>query len=131
LTKIVGVSRDIIEHRLHVSPTARTKKQKLHKMSEENVEATKDEVQRLLDAGFIRDVVYPQWLANVTMVRKKKGKWWMCTYFTDRNNCCPKDEFPLVRIDKILDSAMGCEMMVLLDYFSGYPLRHFFRPQNV
>jgi hypothetical protein len=61
----VGVSRDVIEHRLQVCPTARPKKQKLHKMSEEKVEATKTEVQRLLDACFIREVVYPKWLENV------------------------------------------------------------------
>jgi hypothetical protein len=71
----VGVSRDVIEHRLQVSPSARPKKQKLRKMSEEKVEVAKVEVQRLLDAGFIREVTYPQWLANVVMVRKKNGKW--------------------------------------------------------
>jgi hypothetical protein len=70
----VGVSRDVIEHRLQVSPTIRPKKQKLHKMLEEKVEAVKAGVQRLLDAGFIREVIYPQWLANVVMVRKKNGK---------------------------------------------------------
>jgi hypothetical protein len=43
-------------------------------MSEEKVEATKVEVQRLLDVGFIREVTYPQWLANIVMVRKKNGK---------------------------------------------------------
>jgi hypothetical protein len=71
---LVGVSRDVIEHQLQVSPTTRPKKQKLHKMSEEKVEAVKAEVQRLLDAGFIREVVYPEWLANVAMVGKKNGK---------------------------------------------------------
>jgi hypothetical protein len=116
----VGVSRDIVEHRLHVSPTARPKKQKLHKMSEEKVVAAKAEVQRLLDVSFIREVVYTQWLANVVMVRKKNGKWQMCTDFANLNKCCLKDDFPLVRVDKIIDSAVGCEMMSLVDYFSGY-----------
>jgi hypothetical protein len=116
----VGVSRDIVEHRLHVSPTARPKKQKLHKMSEEKVVAAKAEVQRLLDVSFIREVVYTQWLANVVMVRKKNVKWRMCTNFTNLNKCCLKDDFPLVRVDKIIDSAVGCEMMSLVDYFSGY-----------
>jgi hypothetical protein len=44
----------------------------------------------------------------------------MCTDFTDLNKCCPKDDFPLMRIDKTVDSAMGCEMMTLLDCFFGY-----------
>jgi hypothetical protein len=44
-------------------------------MSEEKIEVVKAEVQCLLDAGFIKEVTYPQWLANVVMVRKKNGKW--------------------------------------------------------
>jgi hypothetical protein len=54
------------------------------------------------------------------MVMKKDGKWCMCTDFTDLNKCCPKDDFPLVKIDKFIDSTMGCEMMALLDCFLGY-----------
>jgi hypothetical protein len=70
----VGVSRDVIEHRLQISPSAKPKKQKLHKMADEKIQAEKAEVQRLLDIGFIREVVYPKWLSNVVMVRKKNGK---------------------------------------------------------
>jgi hypothetical protein len=54
------------------------------------------------------------------MVRKKNAKWWICTDFIDLNKCCPKNDFPLTRIDKIIDSTTGCEMMVLLDCFSSY-----------
>jgi hypothetical protein len=115
----VGVNRDVIEHQLQASPM-RPKKQKLHKMSKEKVEATKVEVQRLLDVGFIREVVYPQWLANVVMVSKKNGKSRMCTDFTDLKKSCPKDDFPHVRIGKIVDSTVGCEMMALVNCFSGY-----------
>jgi hypothetical protein len=71
---LMGVSRYVIEHRLQVSPSARPKKQKLCKMEEEKVKVATTEVQRLLDAGFIREVKYPQWLANIIMVRKKNGK---------------------------------------------------------
>jgi hypothetical protein len=54
------------------------------------------------------------------MARKKNGKWRMCIDFTDFNKCCPKDDFPLMRINKIVDSATGCEMMVLLNCVLGY-----------
>jgi hypothetical protein len=117
---LVGVSRDVIEHQLQVSPSARPKKQKLHKMVEEKVKAAKAEVQRLLDVAFIREVKYSLWLANIVMVRKKNGKWWMYTDFTDLNKCCPKYNFPLTRIDQIVDTTTGRETMALLDYFSGY-----------
>jgi hypothetical protein len=43
----------------------------------------------------------------------------MCTYFTDLNKCCPKDDFPLVRIDHIIDSAAGCDIMAMLDCFQA------------
>jgi hypothetical protein len=87
-------------------------------MPEEKVEEVKAEVQRLLDTGFIREVTYPQWLANVVVVCKKNGKWRMCTDFTNFNKNYPKDDFPLARIDRIVDSTIGCEMMALLDCFS-------------
>jgi hypothetical protein len=96
------------------------RKQRLHKMSDIKVTVGKAEVQRLLDAGFIREVHYPSWLVNVVMVKKKNGKWRMCTNFTDLNKCCPKDDFPLTRMDKVVDSAVGCETMALLDCFLGY-----------
>jgi hypothetical protein len=72
---LIEVSRDIIEHKIQVNPVAKPTKQKLRKMSEEKVAAMKAEVQRLLDADFIREVTYPKWLANVVMARKKNGKW--------------------------------------------------------
>jgi hypothetical protein len=117
---LTGVSRDIIEHKLQVDPFMKPRKQRLCRMSDEKVAAAKAEVQRLLEVGFLREVHYPSWLTNVVMVKKKNGKWRMCTDFTDLNKCCLKDDFPLVRIDKVVDSASGCKIMALLDCFSGY-----------
>jgi hypothetical protein len=81
------------------------------------IEAVRAEVQCLLDAGFIREVTYPQWLTNVVMVRKKNEKWRMCTDFTDLNKCGSKDDFPLAMIDQIIANY---NIMALLDCFSGY-----------
>jgi hypothetical protein len=69
---LTGVSRDIIVNKLQVNPSAKPRKQRLHKMSDEKVVAAKVEVQSLLDTGFIREVHYPSWLVNVVMVKKKK-----------------------------------------------------------
>jgi hypothetical protein len=117
---LVRVSRTIIEHSLGIDPSVHPKKQRLHKMSDEKTEAAKDEVYRLLEANFIEPIAYPMWLANVVMVQKKSGKWRMCIDFTSLNKACPKDNFPLPRIDKIVDSEAGCEVMSLLDCFYGY-----------
>ena len=58
-----------------------------------------DEVNKLLAANFNREVYYPEWLVNIVMVKKVNGKWRMCVDFTDLNNACLKDSFPLSRID--------------------------------
>jgi hypothetical protein len=89
-------------------------------MAEEKLQAVKAEVQRLLDVGFIREVTYPEWLSNIVMVKKKNGKWRMCTDFIDLNKRCPKDDFPLARIDKIVNSTLASKMVALLDCFSRY-----------
>ena len=59
----------------------------------------KDEIQKLIVAKFIREVYYSDWLTNVVMVKKENGKWRMCVDFTDLNKACPKDSYPLPRID--------------------------------
>jgi hypothetical protein len=56
---LTGVSRDIIEHKLEVHPSAKPKKQRPRKMSDGKVVAARAEVQWLLDVGFIREGYYP------------------------------------------------------------------------
>jgi hypothetical protein len=89
-------------------------------MSDEKTEAAKAEVHRLLEANFIEPVAYPTWLANVVMVQKKINKWRMCIDFTSLNKACPKDNFLLPQIDKVVNSVARCKVMSLLDCFSGY-----------
>jgi ribonuclease HI len=89
-------------------------------MSEEKVKAVEAEVQRLQYAKVIREVLYPVWLANTVPVKKKNRKWRMCIDFTDLNKARKKDDFPLERVDKIVDDASNSEMLLLLDMFLGY-----------
>jgi reverse transcriptase-like protein len=80
-----------------------------------------EEVQKLLDTGFIEECLYPDWLANVVLVRKPQpGKWRMCIDFTSLNKCCPKDCYPLPRIDRLVDSTAGYALLSCMDAFSGY-----------
>lgn len=78
------------------------------------------EVQKLLDARVIREVAYPEWLANPMLVKKRNGMCRMCIDFTVLNKVCPKDNFPLAHIDQIVDSTTGCERLSFLDAYSGY-----------
>ena len=74
----------------------------------------------MLSAGFIREVYYLDWLANVVLVKKANGKWRMCVDFTDLNKACPKDGFPLPRIDQLVDSTARHKLLTFMDAFSGY-----------
>ena len=91
-------------------------------MSDEKVKGARNEVKRLLSVSVIREVTYLEWLANVVMVKKANGKWRMCIDFTDFNKACSRDEFPLPRIDSLVDAAATSELMSLLDCYSGYLL---------
>src|SRR5688572_29686634 len=67
---LCGVNRDVIEHSLNVDMVIRPRKQKLRKMSDDKVEGARNEVKRLLSAKVIREVTYPEWLANTVMVKR-------------------------------------------------------------
>ena len=74
----------------------------------------------MLLVGFIRKVYYPDWLANVVLVKKANGKWRECMDFTDLNKSCSKDSFSLPRIDQLVDSTAGHSLLTFIDTFSGY-----------
>ena len=76
-----------------------------------------DEVNKLLSANFIREVYYPEWLANVIMVKIANGKWRICVNFTNLNGAYPKDSFPLPRIDQLVDSTVGHKLLTFMDAF--------------
>uniref|UniRef100_A0A2N9GA36 Integrase catalytic domain-containing protein n=1 Tax=Fagus sylvatica TaxID=28930 RepID=A0A2N9GA36_FAGSY len=73
-----------------------------------------------LNIGFEHRPIYPMWLSNTVVVKKKNGKWRVCIDFTDLNKACPKDPFPLPRIDQLVDSASGHAQLSFLDAFQGY-----------
>ena len=115
-----GINPSVIYHRLNIDPSIRPIKQKRQVFVPDRNQAVFYEVEKLLTAGFIREVYYPDWLANVVMVKKSNGKWRMCVDFTDLNKACPKDSFPLPRIDQLVDSTARHKLLTFMDAFSGY-----------
>ena len=78
-------------------------------------EAIRVEIKRLLAVGFIKEVYHPDLLANPVLIHKKNKEWRMCVDYTDLNKHCPKDPFGLSRIDEVVDSTAGCELLSFLD----------------
>jgi len=115
-----GIDPRIMTHRLSVCKEAKPVAQKKRRLGEEKRKAAMEEVQKLLNAGFIREIQYTTWLANIVLVKKSNGKWRMCTDYTDLNKACPKDAYPLPSIDRLVDEAAGHRMLSFLDAFSGY-----------
>ena len=115
-----GIDPAVITHRLNTSPSFKPVKQKRRSFAPERQKAINEEVGKLLQVGAIREVKYLEWLANVVLVKKANGKWRLCIDFIDINKAYPKDSFPLPRIDLIVDTIAGHELLSFMDAFSGY-----------
>ena len=115
-----GIDPIIITHKLNTSPSFKPVKKKRRSFAPDRQKAINEEVGKLFQAGVIREVENPEWLANVVLVKKANGKWRLCIDFTDINKACPKDSFPLPRIDLIVDATAGHELLSFMDAFSGY-----------
>jgi hypothetical protein len=92
----------------------------LRHFDEEKRKGIGEEIHKLLEAEFIKEVYHPEWLANPMLVKKTSGKWRKCVDYTSLNKACPKVPFPLSHIDQIIDSTTGCETLSFLDAYSGY-----------
>ncbi|GAU24437.1 hypothetical protein TSUD_364210 [Trifolium subterraneum] len=93
---MLGIDESVITHKLAISPNSKPVSQRK------------------------RNIKYPEWLANVVLVKKSNGKWRMCVDFTDLNKACPKDLYPLPSIDKLIDGASGYKTLSFMDAYSGY-----------
>jgi hypothetical protein len=116
-----GVPRELVEHALNVDPKARPVKQALRRFDEPKRKAIAAELHRLENAGFIREIKTSTWVSNPVIVPKKNTDVRrVCVDYTSLNKHCPKDPFPLPRIDQIIDSTAGCARLSILDAYSGY-----------
>uniref|UniRef100_A0A2N9H6C8 RNase H type-1 domain-containing protein n=1 Tax=Fagus sylvatica TaxID=28930 RepID=A0A2N9H6C8_FAGSY len=118
--EVPGVDPNYIEHRLNTDPHSKPVQQKARRSAPVHAEAVQKEVEKLLQAGAIREIQYPTWLSNTVVVKKKNGKWRVCVDFTNLNQACPKDPFPLPKIDQLVDATAGHDRMSFLDAFQGY-----------
>ena len=115
-----SINPSVITQCLNVYPSSKLVHQKKRVFAPERDNVIKEKVQKLTTAKFIREVYYLDWLANVVMVKKANGKWRMCMDFTNLNKACPKDSYPLPRINQLVDSIASHKLLSLVDAFLGY-----------
>src|SRR4051812_7811852 len=96
-------------------------KQPLRRFGDDKRRAIGKEIARLLKARFIREVLHTRWVASPVLVPKKGiNELRMCVDYIVLNKSCPKDPFALPRIDQVIDSMAGSELLFVIDAYSGY-----------
>jgi hypothetical protein len=117
----LGVPRELVKHALNVDPKARPIKQPLRRFDEPKRKAIAAKLHRLENAGFIKEIKTSIWVSNPVIVPKKNTDVRrVYVDYTTLNKHCPKDPFPLPRIDQIIDSTVSCPRHSFLDAYSGY-----------
>nr|GEV94972.1 hypothetical protein [Tanacetum cinerariifolium] len=119
-TDMTGVTRHIAEHRLNVREGCLPVRQKKKGQAPERNKAISEEVKKLVDADIMKEFHYHSWLSNPVMVNKHDDSWRMCVDFKDLNKACPKDGYPLPKIDWKVESLCGYPYKCFLDAYKGY-----------
>ena len=117
---MIGISPTMASQELNIIPTARPIRHKLRHFHPHRQQIIQTKVDNSLKAGFIREVKYPEWLANIVVVPKKGGKWRVCVDYNDFNEACLKDSFPLPLIDQIIDVTSRHKILSFMDTFFRY-----------
>nr|GEV02029.1 reverse transcriptase domain-containing protein [Tanacetum cinerariifolium] len=115
-----GVPRHIAEHRLNVREGCLPIRQKKRGLAPERNKAISEEVKKLVEAEIMKEVHYHSWLSNPVMVKKHDDSWRMCVDFKDLNKACPKDGYPLSKIDWKVESLCGYPYKCFMDAYKGY-----------
>ena len=118
-SQMPGIPRGVMEYHMKIYPDAKPVRQKPRKQSVERQNFIHEEVRKLLHAGFIEEVHHPEWLANPVIVPKASGKLRIYIDYTSLNKACPRDPYPLPRIDQIVDSTSRCDLISFIDAYSG------------
>ena len=110
------IDPSIVVHKIKTYPTAKPIKHKLRQVHPRKAAAIKDEIEKLLKAGFIYLVPLMEWVSNVVPVNKKQGTIRVCIDFRDLNKACPMDNFPTPHIDQIINN---CAESVIFSFMDG------------
>ncbi|KAK1651469.1 hypothetical protein QYE76_069274 [Lolium multiflorum] len=129
-TEMPGLDMSIIEHRLPLKKGFRMFQQRARQMKAEILVEVKKEIQKMLDAGFIRPCRYAEWISNVVPVEKKDGRWCVAIDFQNLNSATPKDEYPMPVAETLINAAAGHKVLSFMDGNAGYN-QIFMAPEDI
>jgi hypothetical protein len=129
-TEMPGLDRSIVEHRLPLKLGFRPFQQRARQMKAKVLEEVKKEVEKMLEAGFIRTCRYAEWISSVVPVQKKDDRWRVCVDFRDLNRATPKDEYPMPVAETLINAAAGHKMLSFMDGNAGYN-QIFMAPEDI
>jgi hypothetical protein len=109
-----------MEHKIPLKPGIKPFKQKLRKINPILLPVIEKEVKKLMDAKIIVPLRYSEWVANLVPVRKKNGEIRFCVDFRNLNRSSLKDNYPLPKMDHVLEKVVRANIMSMIDGFSGY-----------
>ena len=129
-TEMPGLDRSIIEHRLPLKKGFRPFQQRARQMKAEILEEVKKEIEKMLNAGFIRPCRYAEWISSIVPVQKKDGRWRVAIDFRDLNRATPKDEYPMPVAETLINAAAGHKVLSFMDGNAGYN-QIFMAPEDI
>jgi hypothetical protein len=119
-TKMPALDRSTIEHWLPLKKEFRPFQQRARQMKAEVLEEVKKEVEKMLEAGFIRPCRYAEWISSVVPVQWKDGRWRVCVDFRDLSRATQKDEYPMPIAETLINAAAGHKILSFMDGNAGY-----------
>jgi hypothetical protein len=120
-TEMPGLSRELVEHQLPIKAIFRLYKHGARNFKPEIIIRVKEEVDWLLQAGFIQPCCYEDWVSNIVPVEMKNtGKILICVDFRKLNRATPKDRYPMPVANLLVNSASGNKVISFLDGNAGY-----------
>ena len=118
--ELKGIPTEIAQHRIPILPGSKPVRQKERRMNPRLQMIVKAELEKLLQAGFIRPVEITDWVSPMVLVKKKNGQLRVCIDYRKLNKCTEKDHFPLPFVNTILEEVAGYELYTFMDGYSGY-----------
>jgi hypothetical protein len=129
-TEMPRLDRSIIEHRLPLKKGFWPFQQWARQMRTEVLEEVKKEIEKMLEAGFIRLCRYAEWISSIVPVQKKDGRWWVCVDFRDLSRATPKDEYPMPIAETLINASAGNKILSFMDGNTSYN-QIFMAPEDI